>query len=447
MATRRWIGAAKPVRQVNTITVANTWAGNDTVTLTINNVDVVITIGSLVTTAQVATTIKEAFNGETLTDTGASVSPPIADGGAQAIAYFKELTATVSGSVVTITGGQTGDADKPFTLTVTESTAGTGTATGATATAATGPHHFSDQDNWSGNAVPVDNDDIVFDSGAVGCKYSLSPSIQPASVTITSDYTGYIGLPEVNEDSSTAPYAEYRTKYLTFDSNAVTTVYDVGHGTGVGSRVVRIDAGAGAVTWNQFGAGQRLKTGIPSTLLLGTNSANVLNVAKGDLGVAFFEGESAHIATLRVGDGTSASATVVCGDGVDLANAAITHNGGTLEINSTTSSGTIVVGDAGRLTTRGTAAHASITVQPGGYLAYQSSGTISTKLDVHSGGTFDRAGDLRPFTCTPVVNLYKGSIFYDPNKVGTYSNGIKLNGCAVSDVTLDIGPDVTVTPS
>lgn len=447
MATRRWLGAAKPVRQVDTITVANTWATSDTVTLTINGVDLLITIGSLVTTDQVATTIKQAVNGETLTDTSATVSPTIADGGGQALAYFREITATVASSVVSLTGGQTGDTDKPFTLSVVEVTAGTGTAVEATATTATGPHFFSDADNWSGATVPVDNDDIVFDSGAVSCKYGLSPAIQPASVTVTSDYTGQIGLPEVNEDSSSYPYAEYRTKYLTFDSNAVTTTYDMGRGVGVGSRMVRIDAGAGQILWNQTGAGQRLKTGIPAMLLIGSNASNEVNVVSGDLGIAFFEGETAHVATLRVGAGVVSGAKCVCGDGVDLANAAIVQNGGTAEINSATGSGTIVVGQNGTLYVKGTGAHASIDVEPGGKVVYQSNGTIGTLCRVQSGGTFIRYADLRAATITPAVQLYKGSIFQDPNGVLTYTGGLKLNGCTVDDVTLDVGPNATITPS
>jgi hypothetical protein len=453
MATRRWLGAAKNVRQVDTITVANTWATSDDVTVTINGVDLVIVIGSLVTTAQVATTIKQAINGETLTDTAATVSPPIADGGGRALAYFREITAAISAastSVVEITGGQTGDYDKPFTLSVTETTAGDGTATEATATAATGPHHWNNIDNWSGATVPVDNDDVVFDSGSVGCKYSLVTGIQPASVTVTNDFSGpnaYIGLPEVNEDSSSYPYAETRTKYLTFDDNSVTTTYDIGRGDGSGSRVLRISAGAGQIIWNQSGAGQRLKTGIPATLLIGTHTANVVNVNAGDLGIAFFEGEAAHVATLRIGSGVVSGAKCVCGDGVDLANASIVQNGGAAEINSATGSGTIVVGQNGTLSIKGTAAHASIDVEPGGTVYYQTNGTLGTLCRVQTGGKFIRFADLRPATITPAVQLYSGATFQDPNGVLTYSNGIKLNGCTLDDVTLDVGPNVTVTPS
>ena len=39
-------GGAVGVKQVDTITVANTWATSDTVTLTINGRDLLITIGS-----------------------------------------------------------------------------------------------------------------------------------------------------------------------------------------------------------------------------------------------------------------------------------------------------------------------------------------------------------------------------------------------------------------
>ena len=75
MATRTWLGNAIDIAQKNTVTIANTWATSDTATLTINGKSLVVTIGSLVTTAQVATTIQQAVEGISFTDTTASVTP------------------------------------------------------------------------------------------------------------------------------------------------------------------------------------------------------------------------------------------------------------------------------------------------------------------------------------------------------------------------------------
>lgn len=119
-----------PRSQIDTITIADTWATSDTITLTIGSDSLVVTIGGDTTTDEVALTLKQAFNGETITDATATVSP---SGGAADLDAFANLVATVRGSVVSITG-QRGTA---FSLSVTEVTAGDGTATEATATTAT----------------------------------------------------------------------------------------------------------------------------------------------------------------------------------------------------------------------------------------------------------------------------------------------------------------------
>src|SRR3970040_2704259 len=105
MANKRWLGRAGAVAEVNTITIALTWAAGDTITVTINAEDLLVTIGTLVTTAQVATTLKQAWEGETFTDTTATVRP---SGGGPDFTEYSEITATVSGSVVTLAGDTAG---------------------------------------------------------------------------------------------------------------------------------------------------------------------------------------------------------------------------------------------------------------------------------------------------------------------------------------------------
>jgi hypothetical protein len=437
MTTRIWKGKAKNVTQVNTVTIANTWAANDTITITVDGIEFVVTIGSLVTTSQVATTLYEAFNGSgSLTDTTASCSPTMAQGGAQAIPQLKEIVATVSSAVVTLTARTSG---KPFTITVTETTAGTGTATGATATAATGQNFWDNADNWSGDTVPVDDDVVVFNSGAISCKYNLTTAIQPAQVIVTKGYTGTIGLPEINIDSSSYPYNEYRTKYLTFDDNSVTCTYDLAYGEGSGSGLIRISAGAGQSIFNTYGTGSRLVTGQPTILLIGTHAANVLNTPQGDVGVAFFASETSTLVAIRCGNGTTSGATVVCGSGVTLTSAVIDVHGGNLTVNSATASADVDINSNGTFTALGTGAHADIDVQ-NGTCNYFTSGTLTT-LAVRSAGVFNK--DSRAATITNAIQLYKGATLKDPNKAITASGGYKLNGCVPIDVTWNVGTDRT----
>lgn len=118
------------VLQVDTVTIANTWAQNDTIQLVIGNSTVTVTIGTSTATTDVALTLQQAWENLTLTDGSASVLP--AEGG-QLNIETSQITATVSGSVVTFTSGRAGEA---FTLVVTETTAGNGTAVEAAVTAA-----------------------------------------------------------------------------------------------------------------------------------------------------------------------------------------------------------------------------------------------------------------------------------------------------------------------
>lgn len=436
MATRRFTPNAAPVFQVDTLTIGGTWLAGETVTITIANVAFVVTIGSLVTTAQVATTIKQAFNGETLTDTSASCIPTIAQSGAQAIATFAEIGATVSSSVVTFTGKTAG---KPYVLATTEGST-SGTVSDASVTVAVGPSFFSEQDNWSGNTVPVDTDTIVVDQGSGTVLFGLTPAIQPAAVEIPLSFLGKIGMAAINVDTTSKPYTEYRTDYLTFDDNSATTTYTIGHGSGGGSGRLKINAGAGQCVWVVRGSGTREIASTPCVLLKGTHASNELNNWNGDVGVAFYAGETSVIATLRTGNGVASSAQTYCGAGVTLSSCTITMNGGTMTTNSAVSTVTISNG----VWTHRSGNVATLNVD-GGTVYWEAGSATITTLKVGTDGIFDKSRDSRPLTVTNAVQLYKGATVNDPDGTITFSGGFKLNRCRLEDVTLDLGPDKTYT--
>ena len=73
MATRRWQGGALPVAQKETITIGGTWVAADTLTVTCNGRSIVLTIGTTVTTTQIATELAAAL-GSTSTALGAAYS-------------------------------------------------------------------------------------------------------------------------------------------------------------------------------------------------------------------------------------------------------------------------------------------------------------------------------------------------------------------------------------
>lgn len=435
MATRRYLGHAAGVKQVDTITIANTWAQNDTVTLTIDSIDVVITIGTLVTTAQVATTIKQAINGETLTDTSASYTP---NSGVQSIGQFTEVTASVSSSVVSLTANTAG---KPFTLSVTESTAGDGTATEATSVAVAGKYHFSAADNWSANTVPVDADTIVFDIGSVGPQHGLSPAIQPAELLHYMSFTGNIGLAEQNIDNPTYPYAEYRTTSLTFDDNGgSTSVYRLGLGEGQGNSRIRIDAGAGLFKAHVYATGAREVTGVPVVLLAGTNASNELNNYNGDVGVAFYPTQSCTLLRLRNGSGPASSAKTYLGPNASMGSGTIEMQGGTVTSNSAIGTINMTGGEYfhhfGSITT--------LKIWGGAFR--MRGGTGVTTLHIGN-ALFDKSTNMEALTVTNAVQLFKGARIYDPHGTITFTAGFVLNGCTWKDVEIILSPGKTYTPS
>ena len=445
MATRRWLGHALDVYQRDTITIADTWAAADTVTLTIDNIDFVITIGSLVTTTQVATTIKEAFNGSpsTLTDTTASYTNsanPNQSGGATAIPQFSDLEASSSGAVVSIHAKTAG---RPFTLSVTENTAGTGTATEATATAATGAANFANQDNWSANTVPVDADTVSLGSGDADLLYSISQAaVSPAAINVTMGYSGKIGLPETNKQNAAFPYREYLEDYLTMGAvaDAQTNTITIGDGEGQGSQRIKIDTVDAQTILNVLNSGQRIETGVPAVLWKGTHASNVANISKGDVGIAALVGETATVATLTVAyrNNKQGDAKVYCGTGVTLTT--INQSGGELR----TASNVVTVNhfdgfhkiDAGTVTTLNI---------DGGTVEYNGTGTC-TNLKIGSNGTLDLSKGTGAVTFTN-TEFYEGFTFIDPAARATFTNGIDFMRCTPADGKFVVVPHRTWTPT
>jgi hypothetical protein len=327
MATVQWLGNAVAIKDKWTLTIANTWAAGDTATLTINGKDLVVTIGTLVTTAQVATTIKEAWESGSFTDTTASVSP---SGGGTSIPEMSELTATVSGSTVIFTADTAG---VPHTISATESTAGTGTASIAHTTTATGPNYWDNSDNWDGGSVPVSTDTVYIDR-PVSILYGLDQNaVTLAALEISPRFTAsaYIGLPSRNANG----YDEYREEYLKISVTAFTTFSNSGR--------IKLNFGTAQNTSHVYSTGSTAETDRSALQILGTHASNAINVYGGDVGIARNTGDVSTYATVKQTGGT-----LEFGSGVTLTN--VTNTGGTLVVASST---TTLLHEAGTLVVRG----------------------------------------------------------------------------------------------
>lgn len=408
MANKRWLGRASAVAQVDTVTIAGTWeAALDVITLTINAKDLVVTIGSLVTTAEIATTIQQAWENSDFADTTATKIP--ADGG-QDFAEHAEITATVSGSVVTLTHDTDGT---PFTLSVTVTDANVAAdpptatllsdGTGAS-TLADGPNFYSNADNWDPTNVPVAADDVFIDNSAVSILFGLSQSaVALTSFTVARNFTGDIGLPKQNA----AGYAEYRDDYLAVDATAI----NIGRGEGSGSGRIKLDSGSTQTAITIENTGSSAEFGIEALLWKGTQASNTLDVLDGSVGVAPFGGEIATLLTLR-----ETAGTVRCGLGTTLAT--VSNQSGNLTVHSnidtslTNAAGTVLVGGS---------ATVAILNANGGTVDYQSSGLIGVaNIGGPSGATLDFSGRNVARTIT-TCNLNSGGQIIDPLRTGTYT--------------------------
>ena len=438
MATKRWIGNAPRIAQVTAYVFGGTWEATDVINLTIGSKTVSVVAGSTTITV-VIDTIVTAWNA--LDE--------------EAYPEFAEITASRSSSSLVLTMDSAG-AGKPFTCTAATTETGGGAAdsqtidgaassTGTNSTANSGPNVVSLAGNWAGGVAPVDADDVIFDQGSVDVLYDLDQNgVTPASITILPGYTGNIGLPVVNEDNSNGPYFEYRETYLKYgNSSDATNIAVLING---GGQRVKYSAGSSQATFRVEGTGQSNDQNVPACLLKGTHASTALHVSNGDVGFAYYGGETGTLVTLNVGFQTNVAgdASVRLGSGVTLTAPTITVTGGYLEINSAITSTSVVVQYDGEIKLNGTGGLAAGLAVRGGDFIYNSTGTLGGAPVVSGTGHLDFSQDLRAKTVTNAIDVYGDKArISDPHKsVGTLL--IDLDETANGE-NLNIGKNLRIT--
>jgi len=405
MAFKRWLGRAGAVAQVDTVTISTGagWGNDDTITLTINGKELVITVQTLLTNPQIATTVQEAWENLTFTDPTATKIP--ADGG-QGFAEHAEITATVSGSVVTLTHDTDGT---PFTLTA--ATSDTGGIAAATVTTATGPNHWDDVDNWEpGVDLPGASigDEVIIENSDVSILYGLDQNAitnDLTSITIPNNFTGDIGLSRQNAGG----YVEYRDEYLTIPVGIVT----IGRGEGSGSGRIKLDTHDDIAAIVVENTGASAEFGLEAVLLKGINTSNTLVVLNGSVAFAAFDDDVAKLLTLTVSNGS-----VRVGKGVSTLMQTVKNVSGNVSLFSdvqtvTNSGGTLLLG--------GTAAMTTVLLQ-GGTCRYASSANIGTlTIGGALGAIFDASLENSARTIT-TLNVKPNMRIDDPLRTLTYTN-------------------------
>lgn len=440
MATKTWIGNAAAVKQIDTITVAGTWANGDTVTLTINGKDLVVTIGDDVTPANVATSIRDAWNATSRLDSETGGTDATSNFGGQEFGEFSEAEASIDDDALTVVEIIARKSGVPFTLSVTETTAGDGAATEATATAATGPNHWSNADNWDTGTVPANDDVVVFRDSDVSVLYGLPNGSLEVTMQVYQSYTGAIGLPAVNRQNQSKPYQEYRQRYVRLD--------DAGTGTESPHRFGIGKDGSGSTLINITQTGIKgspvvYNTGTPQ--IPGTKALNIcctvttstLNILAGSVDFSSQDGStSAFAIVIQTGgdsrgiNGHNASATVVV-------------SGGSMLIGGTATLSSLEASDGAAIRAEGqTGTITQALAYAGGTIDYASTAII-TLLTLQDGGVFDARSGAGVFTVTS-TEVYKGGRLIDPTRRITFTNDGNLYADIGSDLQLGGHPSTAI---
>jgi len=391
MAVIKWRGDAPITQQTGTLTVGGTIEVGDVFIVTINgkavSVDATTTV-AITTATEIATALE------------ASTIPEFVE-----ITWTDNLDATIT---------YTGPADgTPIVLTASTTEAGGGAADAQTfgdtpGATATSPNHWDVAANWSTNTVPVNSDDVYIEANDVDIKFGLAQTaVTLTSLNVAQSYTGKIGLPERNEVGSES-YYEYRDQFLAIKATSM----NIGYGVGQGSSMLNIDNSTAATTLNLQGTGSSDSPNRPTFLWKGTHASNVVNVSKGSIGAAYLPGETATIATLRIGykDSILGDAEVYIGSGTTLTT--VSKSGGELYLQAGCTTLTQTDGDSNIDAGAFTTIHCQ-----GGNVYYNSTGTLAT-ANITGNGNLDFSKDMRAKTVTNPINVYGNqSKLNDPFKV------------------------------
>jgi hypothetical protein len=405
MATRSFISSAPVVAQVNAITVGGTPATSQVYAVTINN--------------------KAVSYVALVTDTNITIAAALqALLALSFITEFQEVTWTVLSNVIT---GTMKNAGQPFIN--TSSATGTGTLV-TVETAGSGPSDVSIATNWSGATLPTTGDAVVFENNSANANQNLQAfaGVVFASVTVKASFTGQLGLPAINASG----YQEYRQ--TAFQSAA--TVQTIGDGTGSGSGLISLDNQTYQTVLNIHGAGNAAINGSAAITWIGTDAANVVNITKGTLDVAYLAGMVATIATLNQDYQTNVQSDAVVRLGVGATITTVNKSGGTLEVNCAVTTLTQLNG----ITTIVSGVVTTLD-NLGGTVYQQGNGTMTTAII--GSGTLDFTRGAGAITVT-TVKIYGGVTLLDTTRRVTWTNPVNLEQCSIPDVTIDLGTNISL---
>lgn len=333
-----------PQAKTFTITAAGTGAGVWTFTFTDDDdstATVTYTEDGSPTVAEIATGLTSAWN--------ATTHPAMA-----------RIRATNPSAGVCVLTALT--AGIPFSVALADSTTGTHTETDTTANL--GNNDAGLARNWSLDAVPVATNDLIFEPGNVAVKYGLNL----ASVALA-DFKVLKGC---QSDFGRFEFGKFH--YLRIDPDS----FDYRGNGGL----ALFDIGSAAIAPYIEAYGSPSVNGRHVIYLKGS-AISTLKIAKGNVGLAVLDADTATVTTVLCGllENPQSDVNLTIGSGVTLTT--LTQNAG-ICLMKCAASGTVTVGLPGVLTTEGSGTIARLDVFGTAYP--KSTGTIT---DVYAYGTVD----------------------------------------------------------
>jgi hypothetical protein len=352
---------------------------------------------------------------------------------ASTIPEFSELAAAGVGAVGAYTGMTLTQnlAGRPTTISV--STSGAATFSIANTVAATGPNFFDNSQNWSGGSAPANSDTLVFDNGSIDCCYNINSSLTGVTLNINPGYSGKIGLPFINSSGSVT-YAEYRTTSLTLaGGTAVINAPNINQ--------CNLAFGANTTSIRVLSTGQRLSSQIPVVLITGGNGSSELDVSKGDVATAFYQGTTANFPVIKTGYIANAltDVTLLCGSGTTLAT--ITKNGGNVTVSA---NATMINQDisGGNVTLTDSVTATTINVYAG-TLNLNTVGTVGT-INLYGSSTLTADGDPRAKTITNNIGVWSSGVTVTDSQKSINSGTLSMNLNGSPSVNFSHGGNATL---
>jgi|688.fasta_scaffold04211_25 hypothetical protein len=327
-----------------------------------------------------------------------------------------QLTGRVAGVPCTVTGSAT-----------------VGLVTGTTVTAASGPMFWNVAANWSGGTLPAASDDLIVEEYSGDILYGLTDTNNYASLKILASFTGSIGLPS----AASSGYPEYRTQRLTLGSGSAITI-EVGSGVGTGSGRIRLELNNSNTTLTVFKTGQGGFSGEKSLDLIELGAGSTVRVYGGSVKIDQSAMAVVDVYSQSTAFGASSEASVDLGSSTVTTLAVV---GGSVTVGGNVT--TLIARTRSSVIVDRAAAVGTVRVSEQAVLDWRSSAGITTTLDIEQNGDV-RFGTVATTKTVAACKLFPGGRLSDPMAKVTWSTGVVLQGCRISDVEIDLGLGYTI---